>query len=109
MRLAYSGLLSRLMFVPTPLRDQPSASVTPPLDIKSKFFKMSSRQPSVTRPLPEGRNLDGRSVWEPPIFAYDELIGEKYEKRHEAALNYTGGGVVRATKIMDVNRMGSIP
>lgn len=49
------------------------------------------------------RNCDERPMWEPPIFDYSWLIGEEYEKKREAMLEYTGGDVTRTTDIMDVD------
>lgn len=31
--------------------------------------------------MPERRNIDGKHMWEPPIFGYDHLIGGEYEKK----------------------------
>ena len=42
------------------------------------------------RPLPLGRNTDGRPVWEPPVFGYSCLIGDEELKRREAVVKYTG-------------------
>lgn len=52
--------------------------------------------------LPDVPNIDGRPIWEPPIFDYSDLIGEEYEKKREAAWKYTGGDVVKTTAIMDL-------
>lgn len=54
------------------------------------------------RPLPGTKNLDGRPIWEPLLFCYDELIGEEYEQKRKAYLKYTGDDVVKTTAIMDI-------
>ena len=53
--------------------------------------------------LPDGRNINGRPVWEPPIFDYSQLIGEEYEKAREAVLKFLGGDVAKTTDFMDAH------
>ena len=53
------------------------------------------------QPLPVEKNIDGRPIWEPPIFDYSHLIGQEYEKQREAVLKYTRSDVARTTGIMD--------
>lgn len=50
--------------------------------------------------LPQGPNVAGRPVWEPPILDYSQSIDEDYEKKHEAVLKHTGGDMVRITNYM---------
>lgn len=58
--------------------------------------------------LADASNVDGRPIWEPPIFDYSDLIGEEYEKKREAAWKYTVGDVVKTTAIMDLTTEHSL-
>ena len=51
--------------------------------------------------LPWARNCNGRPVREPPIFDYSHIIGEVFEKKSEALINYFKEDVVRTTEVMD--------
>lgn len=53
--------------------------------------------------LPDSKNADGRPVWEPPIFAYDELIREEYDQKRKAYLKYTNNNVVKTTEMLDTS------
>ena len=53
--------------------------------------------------LPESLNMDDKHVWEPPVFAYNHLIGEEYEKKREAVLIYTKDDRARTTEILDID------
>ena len=58
--------------------------------------------PEPRRPLPQARNRAGRSVWEPPILDYSDLIGEEYEQKRKTLLKYFRDDVVKTTAYMDV-------
>lgn len=60
-------------------------------------------QTSHSRGLPDSQNVDGRPVWEPPIFSYDHLIGEEYEQKRKAFLKYNNNDVVRTTEMLDTS------
>lgn len=66
-------------------------------------FSRVSRPPAATGPLPEGLNVDGRHVWEPPILDYSELIDEEYEQKRKAYLKYTGGDSAKTTQFLDTS------
>ena len=61
---------------------------------------MGSR-PLPRRPLPQGKNSNGRPVWEPPLFDYRELIGEAYEEKRKTLLSYYRNDVVKTTAFLD--------
>jgi len=50
---------------------------------------VSSTQAQERKPLPLGLNIDGRHVWEHPVFGYSHIIDEEYQKKREAGLKYT--------------------
>lgn len=52
-------------------------------------------------PLPDTLNRDGRSVWEPPIIDYSDVIGDEYEEKRKAVLRTTRGNVEKATENLD--------
>ena len=53
--------------------------------------------------LPDGRNVDGRPVWEPPIFDYSQWIEDEYEKKREAMLEFMEGNRAATTDMMDID------
>lgn len=55
------------------------------------------------RALPQDLDIDGKRVWEPPNFAYNDLIGEAYEKKREAMLKFMADDRAKATAILDVD------
>lgn len=70
--------------------------------ITQQSLEMTSHQSFVTRPLPTGRNMYGRPIWESPILSYTSLIGEEYLKKRKAYLKYTFDDVAKTTSMMDV-------
>lgn len=66
-----------------------------------KLERQSPIKTTKRRPLPDSKNVDGRPIWEPPVFCYDALIGEGYEQKRKAYLKYTNGDVVRTIEMMD--------
>lgn len=41
-------------------------------------------------------------MWEPLVFAYNELIDDEDDMKREAVLKYTGDDCARATGILDI-------
>ena len=39
-------------------------------------------------PLPEGRSVDGGTVWELPLFCSSDMISEDYEKKIEVPMKH---------------------
>lgn len=52
-------------------------------------------------PLPEGKNFEGRPIWEPLILDYSSLIGEDYEQKWKAVLTHFNNDVAKTTKYFD--------
>lgn len=52
--------------------------------------------------LPTSHNMDGKHVWERSILAYNDLIGEEFEKKREAVLKYTKDDRASTTEILDI-------
>ena len=69
---------------------------------------LSAWEPLPRGSLPESRNQNGRPVWEPPVFCYDHLTGEEYEKKCESLMKYTNNDAARTTKIMDAKTEADI-
>ena len=63
---------------------------------------MATKELTRRAPLPSGRNVDGRPVWEPPILDYSNLTGDEYHKKKEALMKFTGDDVARTTKLLDI-------
>ena len=52
--------------------------------------------------LPSTGDVEGRPIWEPPIFNYSELIGEKYDDKRKALLKHYYGDRAKTTEYLDV-------
>ena len=64
---------------------------------------MGGKVPQPRRPLPEGRNTQGRPVCEPPILNYVDLVDQDdYDKRRKALLKYYEGDVDKVTTYIDL-------
>lgn len=57
--------------------------------------------PSQPEGLPEGKNIDGRSVEKPPIFNYSDLIGDEYEKKKETVMKFYIEDVARTSEFVN--------
>ena len=60
-------------------------------------------QPWTPHALPKELNVDGRPVWEPPVFGYNALISEEYYKKRDAIMKHVKNDPVRATTILDID------
>lgn len=84
----------------------PAASSDPPAFAEVVTVRPHEFPPR--RPLPKGRNIGERPVWQPPTLDYQNLIGEKYEKKREAILKYFRKDVVKTTAFMDFDTEGEV-
>lgn len=57
--------------------------------------------PTRHRSLPLGRNMEGHTVWESPVFNYSHYSGDEWEKKREAVMRYTENDPAKTTRIMD--------
>lgn len=62
---------------------------------------LSSSTELEPRGRPDAKNIDGRPVWESPVFCYDDLISDEYDKRRKSVLKYANNDKVLTTKILD--------
>lgn len=53
--------------------------------------------------FPEGRDVDGRPVWEPQIFNYSRWIGDECDKTRAAVMKWICNDVAKTTDILDVD------
>lgn len=65
----------------------------------------ASRMPKPWTPhaLPKQLNVEGRPVWEPPVFGYNAMIGEEYDNKRAAIMKHVKNDPARATKILDID------
>lgn len=82
--------------------DQGSTSTSKDADVYTYPDLIRGVPRWIPQPLPLSLNVDGKHVWESPIFGYNALIDEEYEKKREAALKYTAQNCAKATEIMDL-------
>lgn len=65
---------------------------------------MSQASQTVRAPWPEGRDRNGRPVWEPPILDYSRYIDqEDYDNQRKVVLKRYEGDVVQTTKFLDAH------
>lgn len=48
-------------------------------------------------------NIEGRPVWEPPVFGYNALIGHEYKAKRDAVMKHVKNDPDRATEILAID------